>query len=84
MSNQKVFITKYALTKGILEEVLDLKEDGKSCWGKPKGWAFNDVFYGDDFHLTIEEAKKDSETRRLKKIESLKKQMKKLEKLSFK
>jgi hypothetical protein len=41
------------------------------------------VFYNDDFHLTKEDALKDAEKRRKKKIESMKKQISKLERLSF-
>lgn len=82
---QKVFITKYALTSGIEEAELDVKENPehfkKSCYGKWKGWTQG--FYNDDFHLTKEEALIDAEKRRKKKIESLKRQIAKLEKLSF-
>jgi hypothetical protein len=82
---QKVFITKYALTNGIEEVEMDVSlNDGnfkKKCYGKYNG--FSQGFYNDDFHLTKEEALKDAEERRKKKIESLKKQITKLERLSF-
>ena len=82
---QKVFITKYALTSGIEEAEMDVKLNNpnfkKSCYGKFKG--FSQGFYNDDFHLTKEDALKDAEKRRKKKIESLKKQISKLEQLSF-
>jgi len=82
---QKVFITKYALTNGIEEVELDVKENPehfkKSCYGKWKGYSQG--FYNDDFHLTKEEALIDAEKRRKKKIESLKKQIQKLERMSF-
>ena len=82
---QKVFITKYALTGGIKECELDVTLDDtnfkKKCYGKFKG--FSQGFYNDDFHLTIEDALKDAEKRRKKKIESLKKQIVKLEQMSF-
>lgn len=43
----------------------------KKCYGKFK--SFSQGFYNDDFHLTKEDAIKDAEKRRKKKIESLKK-----------
>jgi hypothetical protein len=80
---QKVFITKYALTTGIMECEMDVYDDGKGCYGKPDGFAFKTGFYGNDFHLTKEDAIKDCNKRKEKKIESLKKQMTKIEKLTF-
>ena len=80
---QKVFITQYALSSGIVECEMDVKMETKSCYGKPEGFAFSTGFYGTDFHLTIEDAIKDSEKRKEKKIISLEKQIIKLKKLSF-
>jgi hypothetical protein len=80
---QKVFITKYALSSGIMECEMDVKEDEKSCYGKPEGFAFRTGFYNNDFHLTKEEAVKDCEQRKIKRINSLEKQIIKLNKLSF-
>lgn len=81
---QKVFITKYALTSGIIECDMDIKEDGKWCHGKPEGFAFATGFFGNEFHLTKEEAYADCNLRKEKKIISLKKQILKVEKLTFK
>ena len=82
---QKVFITKYALTSGIEEVEMDVMLDDpsfkKKCFGNYNNLKLG--FYNDDFHLTMEDALKDAEKRRKKKIESLKKQISKLEKLSF-
>jgi len=80
---QKVFITKYALTSGIMECEMDVKMETKSCYGKPEGFAFATGFYGTDFHLTKEDAIKDCEKRKEKKILSLEKQIVKIKKLSF-
>jgi len=81
----KVFITKYALSDGINEADMTYTEASenrkKQCIGKYKG--YHNYFYGDEVHLTKEEAIKDAEKRRLKMIESLKKQIAKLEKLNF-
>ena len=82
---QKIFVTKYALTDGIEEVEMDVTLNDthfkKKCYGKYKG--FSQGFYNDDFHLTKEDALKDAEKRRKKKIESFKKQIAKLEQMSF-
>lgn len=76
----KVYITNYALTDGIKEYPAELTEPGTALvvtkyntWHFPKGKYF----------LTLEDAKKDAEKIRLKKIDSLKKQIEKLEKMEF-
>lgn len=82
---QKVFITKYALTSGISEINAEVKETPehfkKRCYVRTNGLIQG--FYNDDFHLTKEEALIDAEKKRKKKIESLKKQIEKLERLTF-
>lgn len=82
---QKVYITKYILTQGMLEATMDVNLDDvhfkKKCWGKING--ISSGLYNDEFHLTKEDALKDAEKRRLKKIESLKKQIVKLENMKF-
>jgi len=82
---QKVFVTKYALSNGIeeveMEVTLNPEHFDKKCYGRWKGYS--QCFYNDDFHLTKEEALIDAEKRRKKKIESLKKQIQKLERMSF-
>lgn len=83
MANQKVYITKYALTSGMIEGELDVRDDGKSCYGKPEGYHYATGFYGKDFHLTKEAALLDCENRRVRKIQALNKQIKKLNLLSF-
>lgn len=80
---RKVFITKYAFSIGIMECVMDVKTETKSCHGMPDGFPFYTEFYGTDFHLTKEEAVKDCEKRKEKKIRSLEKQLLKMKKLSF-
>lgn len=85
---KKVYITKYVLTKGILE--IDAKVE-------PSYYDQNIVYarvcdrylgtesfrVGSEVFLTKEEALKDAEKRRIKKIDSLKKQIKKLENIKF-
>lgn len=88
MTNQKIFITKYALTSGVIEIEAEIKESpnfkkGISAYGSLSNNQYKTGFFNDDFHLIKEEALMDCEKRRKKKIESLKKQILKLEKLSF-
>lgn len=79
---RKVYITKYVLTQGILEAEGELIEN--RFHGSLSGYKYKQMYFNNDFHLTKEDALKDAESRRLKKIESLKKQIDKLEKLKIK
>ena len=63
---------------------MDVSTEIKSCYGKPDAFPFYAEFYGTDFHLTKEEAVKDCEKRKEKKIRSLEKQLLKIKKLPFK
>ena len=80
----KVYITKYALTTGLMEADMELLNDGKHCHGKPSGYHYNTSFFGNDFHLSKEDALKDCEKRRITKIKSLEKNIEKLKVLKFK
>ncbi len=62
---------------------MDVCTETKSCHGKPDVLPFYTGFYGTDFHLTKEEAMKDCEKRKEKKIISLERQLLKIKKLSF-
>lgn len=78
-----VFITKYALTGGILELPLVKRGNGMVTVKRP-GISNGDWdFFGNDWHPTREEAVKRAEDMRQAKIKSLQKQIAKLEKLSF-
>lgn len=85
---QKVYITKYALTAGITENEAEVKP---SCYNDSIYYAsvvdnyggFTSYRVGTDAFYTLEEAVNNAEKKRLKKIESLKKQIVKLEKLKF-
>lgn len=79
---QKVWITKYALTKGLYEmEVVKVSEDGDSVYGK----AWYDVFHGEgkDWCRTREAAVQRAEEMRTRKINNLKKKISELEKKTF-
>lgn len=85
---KKVYITKDALTKGILE--IDAKVepsyyDQNIVYARVYDRYLGTEFFrvGSEVFLTKEEALKDAEKRRIKKIDSLKKQIKKLENIKF-
>ncbi len=74
----KVFNTKYALTRGIIE--------GRAKATSVPGMILNEnggYLHEGEWFLTREEAEANAEHRRAKKIASLKKQIAKLEALSF-
>jgi hypothetical protein len=77
----KVFITKYALTKGVIER------DGERATWFPGCVTFKEGLMvqreGVNWHLTRESAVEKAETMRLKEIESLRNRIAKLEALKF-
>lgn len=79
----KVWITKYALTKGIIEtEAEDCGDDMVRVHNK----GYCDSYYhkeGNEWHRTKQSAISKAEEMRKKKIESLKKQIRKLENMKF-
>lgn len=76
----KVFITKYALTQGIIEtDDAEICSIAEKMISSPK-YGF---FHGKDWHDTQAEAIAFAEEMRTKKIASLKKQIAKLEKINF-
>lgn len=82
---KKIYVTKYCLTKkGIYCVDWDeLKSDsGIILISNNAYWSCFTL--GNNAFLTKEEANQDAEKRRVKKIESLQKQISKLEKLNFK
>lgn len=79
----KVFLTKYALSSGIeeVELIREFKVDNmKFVYVKDKHGSYK---IGSEAFFSKEDAIKQAEKMRLKKIESLKKQIKKLESLKF-
>ncbi len=81
----KVFVTKFALTKGILAKTVS----EPPSWSprmvrsieRPKG--LYELYHNNEWHREFAEAQADAEDRRTKKIASLKKQIARLEALSF-
>jgi protein subunit release factor A len=79
----KVYITKYALTSGILEiEARNGTAENMVCY-RSKGASYDQYAHGNDWHVDIDSAKAKAEQMRQAKIASLKKQIAKLEKLEF-
>lgn len=77
---KKVWVTKYALTRGLYPLELEVDEEGYASGGYI-GW---NIFLGkSDWKESLEEAMADAEKRRTKKIACLKKQLAKLEAKSF-
>lgn len=74
----KAFITKYALLKGIEEMEGTVSEYGYLYVG-----GYYGSFSQNEYYIDKTDAIKNTEQRRLKKIESLKKQIAKLEKMKF-
>lgn len=78
----KVWITKYALTKGIYEAEVADAEPGETMVVQKTGYGFN-YFHRNDWHRTEEEAKKRADEMRVAKLASLRKQVNKLERMKF-
>lgn len=76
---KKIFVFKYALTKGIIEVDAEIHQNSYGEFAKVKDW-YNLVYLDKDYASTKEEALKKAEGMRIRKIESLKKQIVKLEK----
>ena len=77
----KIYITKFALTKGIFTRDAKIDESNTA-------WICNssmtELYFKKDYFLTFEEAKQDAIARQQKKIASLKKQLSKIESKEFK
>lgn len=80
---EKVFITKYALTKGILEKEAEICDHGNGHIRAYVKGEFSSYSLGKEAFRTREQAMERAEKMRLKKIASLKKQIEALEKMKF-
>lgn len=82
--DETAYISKYALTQGIIIcNNGKFNEEGR-YYGQPPGWSMADSFASTEAHKTLEEALADAEKRRLKRLVSLKEQVVKLESLEIK
>jgi hypothetical protein len=77
----EVFITKYALTKGVIKVEAMLVKPSMVAFSQPH--CREEYCHGKDWHETREDAVAHAETMRLKKISSLDKQIARLQKLTF-
>lgn len=85
------YVTKYALTKGIIQKVeaelcLDSQPDGTMIRVKGNGTLSNltQYFHKNDWSKTPEEALSHTSTMQKNKIKSLHNEIKKLENMTFK
>lgn len=84
---EKIFITKYALTYGIKEIEAKItpfdREGGKTAEYAREPGGYNSYVIGNEAFRSLGEAKMKAEEMRKRKIESLKKQIAKMEKIKF-
>lgn len=81
--NITAYVTKYALTTGILEVEGVVCHSTSSAMFQWKTDGFSNTAHGKDWHRTREQALARAEEMRQKKIASLKKKIEQLEKLKF-
>lgn len=74
------FLSKYALSRGIVEAQVRAPANGRVFMDGMAWWSFK---IGRDVHATKEEAVAAAEEAKKKKIASLQKQIKKIEALKF-
>lgn len=78
---QKMWVSKYALTKGLYEEEVTIRDDSQYVIAKGDCW--NSLKLGHDVFPTREEAVQRAGKMRDAKLASLAKQISKLEKRAF-
>lgn len=81
---KKVYITKYALTRGILEKEEKVEDFGNGHLRAFVNGDYSSYGIGSEAFFEKEDAVKNAEKRRKKKIESLIKQINKLGNCKFK
>lgn len=78
----KIYVTKYALTDGIKEH--DAEVNGSMAIVRPISTDWVTLYlHGNDWHMTANEASIRAEEMRVAKINSLRKQIDKLEAIKF-
>lgn len=78
----KVYVTKFALTKGIFETIADVSENYPNL-ASASAHNFRDIYHKPFWHTTREEAVAQAEKMRIAKIKSVEKQLKKLQNMKF-
>lgn len=81
----KVFITKYALTQGILEREAEKATENETITvvERENKYSFMTYYHKNEWFDNLTDASLHAEEMRKKKIESVKKQLAKLEKMKF-
>lgn len=79
----KIWVTRWAITGGIIQADAKLHDSGTMASYKPDGSWSTVCVHGEDFHLTEELAIQRAYIMRAKKIQTLNKQLEKIQKLSF-
>jgi hypothetical protein len=82
-TNVRIWISKYALSGSLIEAEADIKEGTATVQRNGNGWC--DYFHaeGKEWHRTREGAEARAEAMRVAKIASLRKQIAKLEAMTF-
>ena len=79
----KVFITKYALTKGIITAEIDAAVNDHLIFVKIPGHTYATSLSGNEWHSTPEAAVKQAEEMRANEIDKLERKIAKLRKKAF-
>ena len=79
----KVYITKYALSDGILERTLVKADARMAVVERPESINDRDYFHGKDWHYSLEDAQARAREMRDKRLKNLRKQIKKLEAMEW-
>lgn len=80
---QKVYVTKYALTSGVLIMEARISECGRFATEKNALEHYNTFTIGKSAFFNLEEAKADFEKRKASSIKSTKKKLQRLKNLEF-
>ena len=78
----KVYVTKFALTKGITEAEGEICKDISDKMFKVKT-EYPTYYHNKEWHVTLDDAIRHADKMRKKKVASLKKQIKKYEMMLF-
>ncbi len=79
----KIYVTKFWQTKGIVQVEARLYDDHPNMASYRPHNAYDQYVYGNDWHKTVEAARVDFESRRIKKIKSLQAKIIKLNSMKF-
>ncbi|WP_312836672.1 hypothetical protein [Pantoea sp.] len=79
----RIYVTKYAFTSGVFSVEAKVDEERKMASYKAPGDYFTAYVHGNEFHLTRDDALSRAEEMRIKKLQSLDKQIKKISAMKF-